>query len=61
MEFGLIYIGKKIMMCLHTFEDDFFCGKNCFVIVAPKELIIWRLIIEKIKASNGIDVIKQFS
>ena len=38
----------------------FLCGKNCFVIVAPKELIIRRLIIEEIKASNDIDVVKQF-
>ena len=28
MEFGLIYIEKKIMMCLHTFEDDFFVWKE---------------------------------
>ena len=50
--------GKKIMICVHTFDDDFLCGKNCFVIVAPHELIIQRLIIKEIKASNAIDVVK---
>ena len=25
MEFGLIYIGKRTMIYLHTFEDDVLC------------------------------------
>ena len=37
------------------------CGKNCFAIVAAHELINWRLIIKKTKASNDFDVVKQFS
>ena len=37
------------------------CGKNCFVIVIAHELINYRLIIKKIKASNAFDVVKQFS
>ena len=45
MEFGLIYIGKRTMICLHTFDDDVMCGKNCFVIVVAHELINYRLII----------------
>ena len=39
----------------------FLCGKNCFVIVAPHELIIWRSKIKEIKASTAIDVIKPFN
>ena len=28
MEFGLIHIGKKTMICLHTFEDDVLMWKQ---------------------------------
>ena len=28
MECGVIYIGKKTMICLHTFEDDVFMWKD---------------------------------
>ena len=27
-KYGLIYIGKMIMICLRTFEDDFFVWKK---------------------------------
>ena len=28
MEFQLIYIGKNIMICLYTFDDDIFVWKE---------------------------------
>jgi hypothetical protein len=36
MECGLIYIGKKTMICLHTFQDVF-RWIQLLVIVAPQE------------------------
>jgi hypothetical protein len=36
MECGLIYIGKKTMICLHTFQDVF-RWIQLLVVVAPQE------------------------
>jgi hypothetical protein len=35
MECGLIYIGKRTMICLHTFQDDVSRWKELLVNVAP--------------------------
>ena len=61
MEFGFIYIEWRIMICLHTFEDDISVWKELLRYCGSPELISLRLIIKVFKASDAIDVVKQFS
>jgi hypothetical protein len=35
MEYGLIHMGKRTMICLHTFQDDVSRWKELLVNVAP--------------------------
>ena len=45
MECGLIYIGKRTMICLHTFQDEVFC-------VVRVALLFWLLTIHILKTDK---------